>query len=164
MQDRLPSPGFVMGMSSVWLVVSLSIILLAWYLRIGRTGITDQTALPFKMTGILVVSRTYVIPASGAILFSTALKVDNKRVVATILPMLLVVGSIGAIASLSRGFIVFCVFPPIMFMLLEGRERPWISQARISLFYSRCRRHCWRGSHDFQPPRICFCSWRFADG
>jgi hypothetical protein len=118
---RALDPRLVWG----WFGAGALVIVISFYLGVGRTGIDNAVVLPGRITGILVIGKTYLIPAVGALLLNVALHREDRAVVAVLLGQLLVLGVATSITSLSRGSIVYCVVAPIMFLISHGRRAPW---------------------------------------
>jgi hypothetical protein len=108
-----------------WFAVASLVVVVSFYLGVGRTGISNEVVLPARLTGILVIGKTYLIPAVGAILLNVALHRGDRAIVTVLLGQLLVLGVATSVTSLSRGAIVYCVVAPIMFLLSHGRRAPW---------------------------------------
>jgi hypothetical protein len=81
--------------------------------------------LPFRLNGIIVMIKAVLVPGVGGLVLNWALARDDKKAVKQTLIMMLVVGSVGSITSLSRGYIMFCVVPPILFMVVSENCSKW---------------------------------------
>lgn len=93
-------------------------------LGIGRTGLSHSTVLPFKLAGILVYLKNMVIPFIGFFLVIPTLISGTARRIYLSLALMTIIGLIGSVTFLSRGFLVFVTLPPLMFLLFLPSQRP----------------------------------------
>jgi hypothetical protein len=114
----------------IWFTGSAAVIMLMARLGIGRTGLVHSTSLPFKLAGILVYIKNMVIPFVGFFLVVPTLTSGSRRRIYVALAMLTVIGLLGSVAFLSRGFLVFMSLPPLLFLLFQSARR---SSARSAL-------------------------------
>lgn len=129
--NRTFSTAHLSRFSWLWMISSLCIIGVMWALGIGRTGLPHATALPFMMTGGLVYMKNMVIPFLGFVVFVAAVtKQDNRRIRTTFL-MLLIVGGVGSVAFVSRGFFVFMILPALIYLGMYGGN--WVLTRRFLL-------------------------------
>jgi hypothetical protein len=106
----------------LWFCFSACLILLMWYLEIGRTGLEGKTRLPFKLAGFFVYLRGIFIPFCGILLLDICLRGEWKRLSSLILQMLIVVGVLSSLGATSRGAFVFTVFPAIAYLFFTYRK------------------------------------------
>jgi hypothetical protein len=105
------------------LLSSIAIIGLMFVLGIGRTGLPPATALPFMLTGILVYTKNMIIPFLGFVVFVAAERTRDYNRIRTAFWMLLVIGAVGSVAFVSRGFFIFMVLPALIYMVCYGQDR-----------------------------------------
>jgi len=109
----------------IWFTSSVSLIFLMYYLEIGRIGLKGSTTLPFKLVGTFFFFRNVVVPFGGLLLLGLSLNADKKGLTKLLLWMLILVGALGSIAGISRGYFVFTISPALFFMLLTSYKSGW---------------------------------------
>lgn len=105
-----------------WFVLSVLLLLLMWFLGIGRTGLIDRVTLPFRIAGILSYSRKIVIPFFGLYFLDLSLRKRRIRLSILILIGLFVIGVIGSIGGISRGIFFFTLFPSLIYLFFTSRK------------------------------------------
>ena len=108
----------------IWFTCSAAVVLFMGRLGIGRTGLSHSTVLPFKLAGILVYLKNMVIPFIGFFLVIPTLISGTARRIYLSLALMTIIGLIGSVTFLSRGFLVFVTLPPLMFLLFLPSQRP----------------------------------------
>lgn len=109
---------------AIWTIVGVSIALLLILLQIGRTGLVNKTDLPFRLGGVLSFSRGYLIPAFGVMLIDLAINSRKEGALKYIFACLLIVGFVGSVSALSRGYLAFLVIAVTLYLTANlGRHR-----------------------------------------
>ncbi|OQX54105.1 MAG: hypothetical protein B5M53_06150 [Candidatus Cloacimonas sp. 4484_209] len=117
----------------LWFIFSVSLILFMWHLGIGMVGLKPKITLPFKLVGTLVFLKTTFVPSIGIFLLGLALYTNRKRLTDLVFGMLVFVGILGSLASISRGYIATTASPALLFMVLTTYKGDW-KKKRV-LFY-----------------------------
>jgi hypothetical protein len=128
-----PLPAWNSGLSGgrvriliwLWLAGSLFLMLLMWNLGIGRGGLMNETILPFKLAGIMVYSRNFLIPFIGIVFLEMCLRNNQNKLVWKILFMLIFLGGVGSITAMSRSYFFFTVLPPLFYLTLKTDWSKW---------------------------------------
>ena len=102
-----------------WLVGSVLLLLCMWLLRIGRGGLSNQTILPFKLAGIMVYSRSFLIPFIGIVFLEINLNHGRTKQVWFILYSIIFIGLLGSITAMSRSYFFYATIPPITYLILK---------------------------------------------
>ena len=105
----------------IWVALMLANTIINMRFRIG-TLTTSPVALPFHVTGILNVSRSYVLPLIGLWLFGLALERGKIKHAAVLLVANLAFGMLAVVATLSKGSI-FGTFAPYVLCLAVNRKQ-----------------------------------------
>lgn len=105
-----------------WFIFSVFLVLIMWSLGIGKTGLANETQLPFKLNGMLYFMKKIFIPFCGILFLDICLRLKNKKLASQVVILLLVIGFLGALGGLSRGVFAFTIFPPILFLLFTSRK------------------------------------------
>lgn len=114
--NRAFSTALLSQFSWLWMLSSLLIIGVMWTLGIGRTGLSHVTELPFMIGGGLVYIKNMVIPFLGFVVFVAAVSTHDYRQLRINFLMLLLVGGVGSVAFVSRGFFVFMIVPALIYL------------------------------------------------
>lgn len=104
---RFNSPEAALGSIAIWTIAGIALSLFMFANQIGRTGLVDQSQLPFRLAGILSYSRLYLVPCLGFLIFDMLMVSRMSRYAMAMVLALLVVGFIGSITALSRGYLGF---------------------------------------------------------
>lgn len=107
----------------LWFAATLALTLINMRLGIGALTIVP-VALPFRLTGILNMTRSALLPLVGLWLFGLALQQENRRAAVRILVMNVLLGSISIPATLSKAAIFFPLIPYVLCMFVDMRKSP----------------------------------------
>lgn len=118
---RLPLGVIVVG----WAVLSVVLIGTCAALGIGRTGLTNETALPFAIGGLFFYMRNYLLPALGIFVLEVVERSRSTVLLLTVLGLMLAFGAFGAIAALSRSYFALALSPPLLLLLRRGEATAW---------------------------------------
>jgi hypothetical protein len=105
----------------IWAALMLANTIINMRFNIG-TLTTTPVALPFHITGLLNVNRTYVLPLMGLWLFGLALERGKIKPAVAMLVANLAFGMLAIVATLSKGSL-FGTFAPYVFCLAVNRKQ-----------------------------------------
>jgi len=100
-----------------WALASGFVIAICAVLGIGRVGLSDSTLLPFKLAGILVVVRGYLLPALGGLLVQRAVTARGQGRLFQTLLLLTCVGAAATFSAVSRGLGGAYMVPAILYAI-----------------------------------------------
>lgn len=104
---------------TIWFVLSIVLILFFAALGLGRTGLADETTLPFGIKGVLYFVRLMLFPMIGAFLLQQAASTKDWKNLIRILVCSFVISGALAIFALSRSFTVIILLPLIGYLLMH---------------------------------------------
>ena len=108
-----------------WVGATIPILVLMNILGLGRTGITSRE-LPFKLAGILFYTKSIVIPFVAYWIIVAAVGSKNVRSIYLVLAICVVIGFIGGLIFLSRGFAITMLFVPALYLFLQLADETWV--------------------------------------
>jgi hypothetical protein len=106
-----------------WALLCAAVIAICALLGIGRVGLSDAAELPFRLGGILVIGRGYLLPVLGARLVQQALDAEGQKRLIPALFMVAAVGAVASFGSLSRGLGALYMVPVMMFVVFHQSSR-----------------------------------------
>jgi len=98
-----------------WFGVSIGVVLLSAVLGVGSNGL-EHTALPFRLTGLLVFSRTLALPLAGMYLFGVAVEGHMRRPTYIILLLSLLIGVASFPVTLSKAALLYAMLPYVAYL------------------------------------------------
>lgn len=119
---------YVIKLLQLWLVVSLMVIGIMYKYGIGRTGLIHDVELPFYLSGIMFYMKSIVIPMLFFVVFTSAIRVRNDFAVNLTFLAGAMVGVVGSMAFLSRGFIVVTILPALLYTFAINDHLSWGNQ------------------------------------
>jgi hypothetical protein len=109
-----------------WMALAAGLIGACGSLGLGRTGLTNETALPFALGGLLVYLRDVLVPGLAAFVLVTALRGGRPLLALGILIATFVLAVVGALAAASRGHFVIALVPALIVVLQQDEAtRPF---------------------------------------
>lgn len=104
---RLPSARRVLLAIGSWTVLAGGLSILLVVFQIGRTGLVNQTALPFKLAGLLSYSRNFLAPSFAFLILDLVIRSGFRSHAKLMLVSIVGVGFLGTLTALSRGHLAF---------------------------------------------------------
>jgi hypothetical protein len=102
-----------------------------WALGLGRTGLNNETALPFALGGLLVYLRTYFLPPLGVFVLEICRRTRSSALLLTILGLMLLFAVAGSLAAMSRGFFVTAFSPPLLLLMRRDGAAAWYRRRAV---------------------------------
>lgn len=118
--SRLPSLRSPLTMVLSWTGASLALALFLGSRQIGRTGLVDQTVLPFHLSGFLNFSRTFLVPCTGILILDLLMSGGHRRLGKLMLLCLGLVGLVGSLTTLSRGYLGILVLVTSLYLFISS--------------------------------------------
>jgi hypothetical protein len=105
----------------IWFMATLVFGFIALRFQIGALTLTP-IALPFKLGGLIAITRPFVPPLVGLWLFGLALKQNNRRAVGQILVMNVIIGGVSVMASLGKGALFMPLVPYALYLWIVASK------------------------------------------
>lgn len=104
---------------TIWFLMSMALILFLAIYGLGRTGLQDETALPYGIKGVLYYVRLMIVPIIGAFLLQQAANsLDWKNLARVLICSFIIAGAV-AIFAFSRSDPVIILLPLIVYLLMH---------------------------------------------
>jgi hypothetical protein len=107
-----------------WLVLGAGLVVACGVLGLGRTGLTNETVLPFAIGGLLVYLRDVLAPALAAFALMSALREGRSLLALGILLATFLLAVLGSLAAASRGHFVIALLPAFILVLQQDGASP----------------------------------------
>lgn len=119
---------------TLWILFSATVILTMGSLGIAKHGFVESRELPFKMTGILLYTRNYMIPLFGFILMDVFVRCYNNRLRNITIFFLLGFGLLNSIIFYSRAQFIVPLFMILLYFSINvGRYN--IKKRKLIIYY-----------------------------
>jgi hypothetical protein len=115
--DKQKTKRYVIRWAIIWFILSCLVIFLMSYLEIGQIGLKTKVELPLKLAGVLVFIKLILIPAFGCLLLNLSFISKNRGAINIILILIVVIALFGALATISRSYIMNCLLPVVIYLL-----------------------------------------------
>lgn len=103
-----------------WFIATILNILVLWSLGIGQAGLVAGTRLPRGIATAMVYTKNLLSPCIGLLFLEVALRESRIKRVGIILVALFIIGLIGTIGGLSRGYFVSTFGVAIIYAILRN--------------------------------------------
>jgi hypothetical protein len=117
----------------LWFFLSCALLVVMWVLGVGRGGLQNSTLLPFRLAGIMVYARNFLVPFVGTFFFGIYM-CNNPRLALHIFRLIVCLGILATVTSLSKSIFIFYCAPTVLFVFFTLGRKEWLY--RVFLRYS----------------------------
>ena len=104
----------------VYIFSYLIIIIIASFFKIGVSGYSP-IALPFKLAGLILFLKNFIIPMFGWYLFYFICESNKQKKIVYFLLLQILIGVIGTYLTLSKAMLIYAILPYVIYLIFSKK-------------------------------------------